>query len=275
MKKVLSCFLLLGSFSSFATVIQYNDFSDTTGLTLNGNTQVVNNNLQLTNNIAWQGGSVFTTNAISLINDSSFATSFSFKIDNNSLGGDTDGLGADGLAFVIQTQNANVGGAGGGLGYQGINNSVAVEFDTFNNTSWDNNNGNHVGIGINGNVNTSNNVNEPFRFNEGDVWNVLITFDGISKLFDVSWSMETDSTKGGSISRILDVASILGSTDAFLGFTSGTGSYASTHEILSATFTNTSSIPTNTPVNAPATFSLMMSALAFLVLRRKKQILRF
>ena len=84
MKKVLSCFLLLGSFSSFATVIQYNDFSDTTGLTLNGNTQVVNNNLQLTNNIAWQGGSVFTTNAISLINDSSFATSFSFKIDNNS-----------------------------------------------------------------------------------------------------------------------------------------------------------------------------------------------
>ena len=50
-------------------------------------------------------------------------------------------------------------------------------------------------------------------------------------------------------SNILDVASILGSTDAFLGFTSGTGSYASTHEILSATFTNTSSIPTNTPVN--------------------------
>ena len=115
MKKVLSCFLLLGSFSSFATVIEYNDFSDTTGLTLNGNTLVVNNNLQLTNNIAWQGGSVFTTNAISLINDSSFATSFSFKIDNNSLGGDTDGLGADGLAFVIQTQNANVGGAGGGV----------------------------------------------------------------------------------------------------------------------------------------------------------------
>ncbi len=274
MKKLLPCLLLLGSFSSFATVIQYDDFSDTTGLTLNGDTQVVNNNLQLTNNVTWQSGSVFTTNAISLVNDSSFATSFSFKIFDNSFGGDSDGLGADGLAFVIQTQNANVGGSGGGLGYQSINNSVAVEFDTFDNGSWDNNNGNHVGIGINGNVNTSNNVNEPFRFNEGDVWNVLITFDGISKLFDVSWSMETDSSKGGSISQILDVASILGSTDAYLGFTSGTGLYASTHEILSATFTNTSSIPTNTSVNAPATFSLMMSALVFFVYRRKKHILR-
>ena len=161
MKKVLSCFLLLGSFSSFATVIQYNDFSDTTGLTLNGNTQVVNNNLQLTNNIAWQGGSVFTTNAISLINDSSFATSFSFKIDNNSLGGDTDGLGADGLAFVIQTQNANVGGAGGGLGYQAsddgiwhiqrMNPSHTLVWDTYTGTGWNigltQTNDGRVGIG--------------------------------------------------------------------------------------------------------------------------------
>lgn len=274
MKNLLSCFLLLSSFSSSAAIIEYSDFSDTTGLTLNGNTQVVNDNLRLTGSERGRGGSAFTTNALSLVNDSSFSASFTFKISNNLFGGDSDGLGADGLAFVIQTTNANVGGTGGGLGYQGINNSVAVEFDTYNNGSWDGNNGNHVGIGLNGNVNTTDNINEAVQFNNGELWNVLITFDGVAKLFDVSWSMDTVPTVGGSISKTLDIASILGSTDAFLGFTAGTGSYASTHEILSATFTDTSSIPTNTTVNAPATFSLMMSILAFLMIRKNKQILR-
>lgn len=39
------------------------------------------------------------------------------------------GCGADGLVFVVQTNSNKVGG-GGGIGYQGIPNSVGVELDT-------------------------------------------------------------------------------------------------------------------------------------------------
>ncbi len=58
---------------------------------------------------------------------------------------DVMGLGADGFAFVIQNSGANVlGGTGGAMGYgsniyfdgptpRGIENSLAVEFDMWNN----------------------------------------------------------------------------------------------------------------------------------------------
>ncbi|MEM7657042.1 MAG: gliding motility-associated C-terminal domain-containing protein [Bacteroidota bacterium] len=41
--------------------------------------------------------------------------------------------GADGLAFVLQPNNTNIGGGGGGMGYSNIPNSLAIEFDTWNN----------------------------------------------------------------------------------------------------------------------------------------------
>jgi len=52
---------------------------------------------------------------------------------------------ADGLAFVVQNSSATALGTGsGGLGYSGIPNSLAVEFDTFANP-WDPN-ANHVAV---------------------------------------------------------------------------------------------------------------------------------
>jgi hypothetical protein len=86
---------------------------------------------------------------------------FAFKItpDNSSQ------TTADGLAFVIQNSPTSggtvdpgtscgpatggptaLGGGGGCMGYSGINNSVALEFDTYNNgTGWDPNN-NHIAL---------------------------------------------------------------------------------------------------------------------------------
>ena len=74
----------------------------------------------------------------------SFSTVFSFEIlSRGGLAG-----GADGLTFTVQTNANNVGGIGGGLGYQGIGNSVAVEFDTYDNGEFGGSN--HVGIDVNG-----------------------------------------------------------------------------------------------------------------------------
>lgn len=53
---------------------------------------------------------------------------------------------ADGFAFVVQNSSKTALGTGsGGLGYSGIPNSLAVEFDTFQNQPWDPS-ANHVAV---------------------------------------------------------------------------------------------------------------------------------
>jgi hypothetical protein len=60
--------------------------------------------------------------------------------------------GADGLAFVMQPVSTGLGASGGGIGYQGISPSIAVEYDTWQNDdpTYD-----HIAIHRNGDVNTS------------------------------------------------------------------------------------------------------------------------
>ena len=57
-----------------------------------------------------------------------------FTIDLDLNFGDRDGSGADGIAFVIQNINTSQGSSGGGMGYQGINPSYAIEMDTYYNS---------------------------------------------------------------------------------------------------------------------------------------------
>lgn len=78
--------------------------------------------------------------------DGGFSTYFEFQITDR--GGSfpedivTEDLGGDGFAFVIQNAGPDViGGAGGGICYAGIPNSLAVEFDT-----WDNMQTKQVGV---------------------------------------------------------------------------------------------------------------------------------
>lgn len=58
--------------------------------------------------------------------------------------------GADGIAFVLQPLSTNQGSSGGGLGYAGINPSLAVEFDTYTNTEPTSDD--HISIMLNGNT---------------------------------------------------------------------------------------------------------------------------
>jgi len=94
---------------------------------LNGNaTQPVANTYQLTQAAGNQSGSAWNSVTLNLTQP------FSFDVDvflgyNNS--------GADGMAFLLQQVSTVVGTSGGGLGYQGISPSLAVEFDTWQNSS--------------------------------------------------------------------------------------------------------------------------------------------
>jgi hypothetical protein len=232
----------------------YADFSSTAGLQLNGDTARVGNVLRLSKAQGFSSGSAFTTMSTPLGNLASFSTYFQFRITSEGGIGDEDGPGADGLVFVIQTVSNNVGGAGGGIGYQGINSSVGIEFDTFNNGGGFNDpTGNHVGIDLNGNIASVATAVEPVRFNNGQIWNAWVDYNGLTSLLEVRWSMSATRPGASQLSRTVNLTSVLGQNTAFLGFTSGTGSGWGNHDILSWQYRDSFN-PILTAVPEPATW---------------------
>ena len=164
-------------YANFATA---NSTSGGQTLQINGSASVgyKGNQLQLTPSSPSQGGSAFTKNAVSLGTNASFSTYFQFQLSNSGGIGDEDGPGADGIVFVVQTVSNNVGAAGVGIGYAGIPNSIGIEFDTFDNGEIS---GNHVGVDENGGLQDFGAVNEPTRFNNGQIWNAWIDYDGVAQ----------------------------------------------------------------------------------------------
>ena len=113
--------------------ITISDFSTASGLHLNGNASIAGSALRLTPALPGQAGSTFSTSAITLAANVSFNSFLTLRITDSGGISDGDGVGADGLVFVVQTNANNVGGAVGGIGYLGMSNSLGVEFDTYDN----------------------------------------------------------------------------------------------------------------------------------------------
>ena len=227
-----ACGLILASQAS-AAVISYTDFSSVAGLTLNGNAAQVGNVLRVTPDTYGQSGSAFSTSTVSLASNASFSTFFQFRFTNP--GGACDGLGcgADGLVFVVQTVGNNVGGSGGGIGYAGIANSVGVEFDTWTNGFGDNYSSNHIGADINGSVSSIllTEVTEA-DMNGGDIWSVWIDYNGATNLLEARMNRTGARPTNPLLSLTRDLAVDLGTTDAFVGFTSGPGAAYANHDVL-------------------------------------------
>ncbi len=127
----------------------FSDFSSTTNLRRNGNAVIFNGNvLRLTPAATSQSGSAWF-NVLQPVTGG-FTTTFTFQISNTNPA--SPNFPADGIAFVIQNAAAGtaaLGGGGGGIGYDGIPNSLAVEFDTYANLGPGPNNdpnANHVGV---------------------------------------------------------------------------------------------------------------------------------
>ena len=207
----------------------YDLFPNTDGLQLNGDAVRTENFLRLTSSQMGQAGSVFTITPVELGNLNSFSVFFLFRIANSSGIGDSDGTGADGLVFVLQTVSNNVGIGGGGIGFQGISPSVGIEFDTYQN-GWDLD-GNHVGLNLNGDPASVQTVYEPLRFNSSYFWYVWIDYNGNSKTIEVRWSWNGERPLAPLLSREIDLQQQLGQSSAFIGFTSATGAGFGAHEV--------------------------------------------
>jgi len=207
--------------------------------------------LRLTNDFG-QAGSAFQTQPISLASDGSFETEFTFQIGDSAGASDADGVGADGLVFVVQAHAVDALGAGGsGLGYDGIAHSVGIEFDTFEAgegtcveclekpraaaapTVSD---GNHVGINLDGSVASVAQAGADTRLNDGAVWRAWIKYDGTTDMLDVFLSTSVVQPTTPILSHEVDLPAVLGATTAFVGFTSGTGGGSGDHDIITWKF---------------------------------------
>jgi hypothetical protein len=264
--------------SQAGIIINYPDFSSTAGLTLVGSTTTSGNQLELTPSAIGQSGAAYSTTAVTLGAADTFSTQFQFQFTK------TGGIDpADGITFVLAQNPTGLGLGGGGLGYQGVPNSAAIEFDTFQNGGADSDS-NHVAIDTNG-VLQDLNLTDPYGngncgfpstylaagcFANGDVWTVTMSFNGTTLNLSV-W----DTTKEGAPFVIytglpINFASFLGGTTAYVGFTGGTGSGFEQQDILNWELSNTATL--GTP--EPATLGLVFAGFAGLALvkyRRSRQ----
>ncbi|GIK87309.1 MAG: IPTL-CTERM sorting domain-containing protein [Burkholderiales bacterium] len=247
-----------------AIVINFPDFSNCATLQLNANAACTANVLRVTPALGGQSGSAFSQTLIPLGAGNSFSTYFAFRITDNS-GNDGDGPGADGITFTVQPNASTAGGAGGGIGYLGIPNSVAVEFDT-----WDNGigagdpNGNHVGVDLNGSVASVVTVPIATRLNDGNVWYAWIDYNG--SVLELRLSQVNTRPVAPTLSHAVNLATVLGTTQAFVGFTSGTGAAWANHDVLTWTFDNSFAPIGAAPAAAIPTLShVALAALALLL----------
>lgn len=220
------------------------------GLTCVGDTAVTGSALRLTPAGIGQAGAGYSTTAITLGAGATFSTSFQFQLTQP--GGIAP---ADGITFVLAQGTSGLGGAGGGMGYQGVGNSVAIEFDTY----WNNfdPNSNHVGVDTNGSLSSSiwtspygvtscdfnsNSYLADGCMSNGKVWSAFINYDGTTQKLNVSVQQQGMALVQLITDYSIDIASILGTTDAHVGFTAATGSGLENHDILSWQLANDTSI---------------------------------
>ena len=238
MRNVLAAGLLAtaAATANAAIVINFPDFSNCSTLQLNGNAACTANVLRVTPAAFGQSGSAFAQTIVPLGPGNAFSTYFAFRIANN-FGSDGDGPGADGITFTVQPNSNTAGGGGGGIGYSGIPNSVAVEFDTWDNgVGFGDPNGNHVGVDLNGNIASVIAVPVATRLNDGNVWYAWVDYNGT--VLEARLSQTNARPAAATISYTVNLATVIGTTQAFVGFTSGTGAAYADHDVLAWTFDN-------------------------------------
>lgn len=244
---------VLADIASASAPISYPDFSSMVGLNPVDTAAQVGDRLRLvTSNQDRRGAAWYDTQQdIS----KGFDTVFRFQIADIEANPFLPPPGADGFAFVIQNQSAvAIGADKGGIGYEGIPSSIAVEFDV-----WPNNvancagypdcprndpSNNHISVQTRG---TSTNSADHLysigstsaipRLLDGSVYTARISYSpGIMKVYLNNLSEPVLITK-------IDLADSIDSNQAWVGFTAATGGAWAAFDLLNWSFTTGCEVP--------------------------------
>jgi hypothetical protein len=189
-----------------ATAAEFGGFERIPQLVVNGSA-VQNSGTILTTDVPDQVGSAFHADPLEV---TGFVTRFRFRLG---MSDPTPNLGA-GMAFVIQGVGPTVVGAGGeGMGYRGIDRSVAVTFDPAANA---------VGLATDGAApaGTVSLNGTGIDLGGGHTLEADLFYDGATLAVTLT-DTETGATTTASFAA--DVPGLVGGPTAFVGFTAATG----------------------------------------------------
>ncbi|MEB3826582.1 SBBP repeat-containing protein [Phormidium sp. CCY1219] len=238
------------------TELNYEDFSSLEGLNLIGSAAQLGDTLRLTpknRTSGSQAGAVWHATPQSV--EDGFETTFQFQIN------DLAGSGGDGFAFVIQNSSADaIGGGGGTLGYSGIYNSLAVEFDTYDNDDPGTHDpsDNHLSVHTGGTGRNSVGItplgvtSDIPNMSDGEVHTVKVKYiPGTLQIFMDDLSTPV-LTVPGDLGTTLD----LDNGNAWVGFTAATAAAWENHDILNWTFSNPPAPENNPPTVTTSNLTL-------------------
>jgi MYXO-CTERM domain-containing protein len=246
----------LSARAQLVTTINFANFNNVSSLTLNGAAAQTPGlpgeqmTLSVTPPAQASAGTAYYTAKQRV--DQGFVTDFHFRIR------DRQGAGSDGLTFIVQNASlTSVGDSGGAIGFgtnlaftsleTGIRNSVAVVFDTWDNShDWPTIPGanvitvqtSHLGFlhaNTPSSVDSLGGVNVPSAFNDGTIHFVRIVYTpGLMQVF-------YDSTSSPRLQVPVNLSNTLSLTsgqNAWVGFTAATGAPQNVerHEILDWSF---------------------------------------
>lgn len=131
---------------SLQAAINFPNFSTITGLNLIGSAQQAGTVLRLMDTVTYMGNSAVWYLEKELVANG-FETEFQFMFTGRDI---LQTYIADGVAFVIHNDNVDgsnvIGGTGEKMGYGGICNGLAVEFDVWKNYGQDDPDSNHIAV---------------------------------------------------------------------------------------------------------------------------------
>ena len=216
------------------------------------------NKLKLTSSAKQLKGSAFFTQKVSVSSDKSFSTFFTFRM--------IPGTRADGIVFVLNDNTKNIGGTGSAIGYGGIQNSIGIEFDTFENHGYDSTNGidglddpndNHLGINVDGDPRSKVTLdldNIEIDLADKEEKYAWIDYDGSKSNLEVRISNSKTRPDKAALEYKINISQYLNSNDVYAGFTAATGDCYEEHDIDSWYFDskyNPIDTTKNTYINAP------------------------
>ena len=172
-------------------------------------------------------GSLWDTTKISLLE--------SFDVNLDLFFGCLDGNGADGIVFGFQPVSTSIGRAGQGIGFEGVQPSIGIEMDTYQNNNLNDPPFDHVAIVRNGDMNhgSTNTVAGPVSIGtSGNIedckqHNVRVKWDAAATKLDVFIDCQL------KVSYTNDIVNTIfnGDPNVFWGFTAATGGLLNRHEV--------------------------------------------